>query len=41
MEVFLEETWKSSYLFNEEMRTVEYFSEIVLNSKSEKPLSVR
>jgi Acyl-CoA dehydrogenase, C-terminal domain len=41
MEVFLEETWKSSYLFNEEMRTVNYFSEIVLNSKSEKPVSVR
>ncbi len=41
MEVFLEETWKSSYLFNEEMRTVDYFSEIVLNSKSEKPVSVR
>lgn len=41
MEIFLEETWKSSYLFNEEMRTVHYFSEIVLNSKSEETVSVR
>jgi hypothetical protein len=41
MEVFLEETWKSSYLFNEEMRTVHYFDEIVLNVKSEKPVTAR
>ncbi|MEH7159123.1 acyl-CoA dehydrogenase family protein [Neobacillus drentensis] len=41
MEIFLEETWKSSYLFNEEMRTVNYFAEIVLNSKSEKTVPVR
>jgi acyl-CoA dehydrogenase len=41
MEIFLEETWKSSYLFNEEMKTVHYFDEIVLNSKSEKTVSVR
>jgi hypothetical protein len=41
MEVFLEETWKSAYLFNEEMRTVNYFDEIVLNIKSEKPVTAR
>jgi len=40
MEIFLEETWKSSYLFNAEMKTVNYFSEIVLNAKSEKTVSV-
>lgn len=41
MEVFIEETWKSSTVFNEKMRTVQYYSEIVLNQEAGETLPVR
>ncbi|RFU62978.1 acyl-CoA dehydrogenase family protein [Peribacillus glennii] len=31
MEVFIEETWGESHIFNDRMRTVEYFGQIVMN----------
>ncbi|WP_040206123.1 acyl-CoA dehydrogenase family protein [Neobacillus jeddahensis] len=41
MEVFIEETWKSPYSFNDDMRTVAYFSEIVLTIVSGKAVPTR
>lgn len=41
MEVFIEQTWKESHLFNEELRTVHHFSEIVLYEESGKMVQTR
>jgi acyl-CoA dehydrogenase len=39
MEVYIEEVWPQDHIFNEKMRTVHYFSDIVMNEISSASLS--